>query len=122
MQPKTALQPGGHARDPAGKMEATLQPYFAASPCEASGHRACGVDPHVVAVCVCNASGAPKNPVKAAIMPQWGCLLALLALLAAPVAAQISNPVAHDSNMNTTGNKFLKREASADVRIGTGTQ
>ena len=50
-------------------------------------------------------------------------LIALLALLAPDGAlAQLSKPVAHDSNMNTTGNKFLEREAHQDVRIDTGQQ
>lgn len=51
--------------------------------------------------------------------------LLLLALLLAPdcrVLAQLSKPVAHDSNMDTSGNKFLQREATADARIGIGQQ
>ena len=37
-------------------------------------------------------------------------------------SGQLSKPVAHDSNVNTTGNKYLAREATIDVRIATGQQ
>ena len=47
-------------------------------------------------------------------------LVLLLLLLPALAAAQLSKPVAHDSNLNVTGNKFLQREADADDRIATG--
>lgn len=53
-------------------------------------------------------------------------VLVLVLSLAAPdvhlTAAQISKPVAHDSNVNTTGNKFLQRQASADEHILTREQ
>jgi hypothetical protein len=48
-------------------------------------------------------------------------LLALL-LLPALATAQLSKAVAHDSNLNTTGNKFLQRQATADEHIGVGQQ
>ena len=48
-------------------------------------------------------------------------LLALL-LLPALATAQLSKEVAHDSNLNTTGNKFLQRQATADEHIGVGQQ
>lgn len=54
-----------------------------------------------------------------------GALPAVLALLLAlqPLAqAQLSKPVAHDSNMKdaTAGNKFLQREAIRDARAEHG--
>ena len=48
-------------------------------------------------------------------------LLALL-LLPALATAQLSKAAAHDSNLDTTGNKFLQRQASADEHIATGQQ
>ena len=54
-----------------------------------------------------------------------GALHVVLALLLAlqPLAqAQLSKPVAHDSNVNTSGNKFLAREATRDERIAHGQQ
>lgn len=59
-------------------------------------------------------------------MARRGSMLpAVLALLLAlqPLAqAQLSKPVAHDSNMKdaTAGNKFLQREASRDARAEHG--
>ena len=45
--------------------------------------------------------------------------LAVLSVLLAHVllaGAQLSKPVAHDSNMDTTGNKYLQRAALDDGR------
>ena len=49
------------------------------------------------------------------------CNLVLL-LLSSSATAQLSKPVAHDSNVNVTGNKYLARDADIDVRIATGQQ
>jgi hypothetical protein len=46
--------------------------------------------------------------------------LLLLACACSTAAAQLSQAVAHDSNVDTSGNKFLARDATADVRIDTG--
>lgn len=47
-------------------------------------------------------------------------VLAVLLFMQPMADAQLSKPVADDSNVNTTGNKFLSRSATADARIGTG--
>lgn len=51
-----------------------------------------------------------------------GALLTLLVALQ-PLAtfAQLSKPVASDANVDTSS-KFLQREATKDVTIGTGVQ
>lgn len=50
-------------------------------------------------------------------------LAVLLVVLQPSVEAQLSKPVAHDSNMgDTSGNKYLQRDATADLHVAHGQQ
>jgi hypothetical protein len=42
----------------------------------------------------------------------------LLPLVCTLACAQLSKPIAHDANVDASGNKYLQRDATDDVKIG----